>query len=143
MWKCDPNDINSCLNCQYTDCILTTAKGIIEKSSDELDRVIDEELPEHKYRQYKYNKSAKGAISRHKYEDKIKIGKNLLFKRQILNYIWNYKYLLDRSPTLAEIRNDFGISTERLLTNLLELQEEQKIAWNKGKILVKENNNGN
>lgn len=68
MWKCDPSNIQNCLNCPYPDC--KRIGKLYDPVSDELDKEVKTDIARsntNSLNQFRYDRSEKGKARAKRY----------------------------------------------------------------------------
>lgn len=156
LWKCDPSNIQNCLNCQYPDC--KRIGKLYDPVSDELDKEIKSDIARantNNLNQLRYERSEKGKARAKRYnssekgkmrtkranQKKIDSGKNAEMCRQYyerreeLNkgitygFVYDYYLLHRRTPSIVEISEKLFLSENKVRLYLRQLTEERLIDY--------------
>lgn len=143
MWKCDPSNIQNCLNCQLPDC--KRIGKLYDPVSDELDKEIKTDIARanvKSLKQFRYDRSDKGkARTKRARKKKIASGKNAEMCRQhyakqeelnkgiTYGFVYNFYCAYKKMPSIAEISKQLFLSENKVRLYLNQLADEHLIDY--------------
>lgn len=144
MWKCNPNDINACLNCQYPECVRLNDEDIRDEYTDILEKEIFNNIPRdnNQRKWFKYSQSEKGKERARKYIKSDK-GRAKEHRKSVMRwavheernkgmtygYCVRYAKATGTMPTVQIIAKDLNFSEPKAREYLRKLADEKLIFY--------------
>lgn len=152
MWKCDPSNIQNCLNCQYAEC--RRVDRLYDPVSDELDRAVKYDSmtptqrymaeytkrPEFRRQQKEYNKTEEGKKRQIAYNNSIKCKQSQSryaknhwrehlekCKGVLYGVISNYYSFFGKEPSLEALHEITGHRRTTIKAFVEQLRDENMI----------------
>lgn len=137
LWKCDPSNIQNCLNCQYAEC--RRMDRLYDPVSDELEKEVKTDIARANCRslkQFKYERTRKAVIRRAEFFQRKQEIRNELRKGRLYGFLINYYFFFARTPSLNETAYIMGYRMDKVKEYLKQLDAENLIEYSGEKIRV-------